>query len=972
MKDCPGFRLYIPCQSYQHRAAANDNAMRHLTNTTFLCILLSASLPLAAAGESPARSDWMVNPTPYKASVSESKEPRELILDNGLARRVIRLSPNAATVSLKNLVSGEEMIRAVSPEARVTLNGTAFAVGGLDGQKIQNYLKAEWVDEMRDNPADYHFTGWVEAPITERLKWKKRPEWLARDLPWPAPGKHVVLTFAPPSVPGKQLDGPVLFEEAFGKFAAADKDWKITASKSHPRASFSNEGKAGEIMTLPDTAVFAERAWPRDARSVELELDTGDDAASNACGPGLALVADDGAVVHFVARPNQQVFDTPAGLGGTFDRAKPVRLRVRLDRGSLICEAAQGEDDFKIIASIPFKKSIARLRVGKVGQNGGGTDYPGASGDPVRCHLIHIALRGANSPASAAPRADLPVVEVHYEIFDGIPLMSKWLVVKNQAKSPVRVNRFVSDELRLFEAEARGGDCHGPGSERERPNIYVETDMAFGGRMYAAADNHAVKLDGDPLYHTHVNYSYSPPTLLTVAPRTFKMGDGIDPTGAEDKLVGPDQEVAPGGTFESFRAFELLLDSNERERRTLAQRRMYRVIAPWTQENPLMFHKVQSDPKSIREAIDQAAAVGYEMVIMSFGSGFNFESRDRKYWDTYKELADYGKSKGIAIGAYSLLDSRGAGTAADNTQGCPNMYGVMPCLGAQWGKDYLKNIAEFSKYAGLGVFENDGSYAGESCRATNHPFHRGYEDSQWVMWRGITDLYKELKADGVFLNIPDWYFLSGSNKCGMGYRETNWSLPRAEQEIIERQTMFDGTWTKTQSMGWMFVPLSQYHGGGAAATIEPLHQHLPHYGARFANLLGYGVQACYRGPRLFDTEETKALVMKWVTFYKAHREVLDMGDLIHLRRPDGRDWDGIVHVNPQGREKAMGFFYNPLTVDITRNITVPLYYAGLSGKAMASVNGAPATSVTLDRNNSTTLTLTIPAGGHTWVLFTAE
>lgn len=908
---------------------------------------------------------------PYKARIVESKDRHELTLDNGLARRVIRLAPNAATVSLKNLVSGEEMIRAVSPEARITLNGTAFAVGGLEGQKIQNYLKAEWVDAMRDNPADYHFAGWREEPITERLKWKKRPEWLAKDVPWPAPGKHVVMRFVPPSAPRKTLDGPVLFEETFGKFAQPDQAWQLSVSKSHPRASFSNEGKAGEIMALPDTAVFAERTWPKDARSVELTLDTGDDTASNAWGPGLAVVAEDGTTTHFVARPNQQVFDTPAGLAGSFDRGKPIRLRIRLDRDSLVCEAAQDEAGFKSIATLPFKNPIAKLRVGKVGQNGKGGDYPGAAGAPVRCHLTQLTLRAAEPAGSTAPRTDLPVIDVHYEVFDGIPLFSKWLVVRNDGTKPVRVNRFVSDELRLFEAEARGGDCHGPGSERERPNIYVETDMAFGGRMYAAADNHAVKLDGDPLYHTHVNYSYAPPTLLTVAPRTFNMGSSVDPSGTEDKLVGPDQEVAAGGTFESLRAFELLLDSSERERRSLAQRRMYRVIAPWTQENPLMFHKVQSDPKSIREAIDQAAEVGFEMVIMSFGSGFNFESRDRKYWDTYKELAAYGKSKGIEIGAYSLLDSRGAGTPADNTQGCPNMYGVMPCLGAQWGRDYLKNIADFTKYAGLGVFENDGSYGGESCAAANHPFHRGYEDSQWVMWRGITGLYKELKAEGVFLNIPDWYFLSGSNKCGMGYRETNWSLPRAEQEIIERQTMFDGTWTKTQSMGWMFVPLSQYHGGGAAATIEPLAEHLPHYGARFANLLGYGVQACYRGPRLFDTAETKALVKQWVSFYKTHREVLDMGELIHLRRPDGRDWDGILHVNPQGREKALAFLYNPLMEDITREIRVPLHYAGLSGRALVSIGGATATALPLDASQTATLQVTIPAQSHLWLLFTA-
>lgn len=937
--------------------------------TAVLAVVL-VSQPGEATVSAVGRNDWLVNPAPYKAHILEDKAKHELILDNGLARRVIRYSPNAATVSLKNLVSGEEMLRAVSPEARVTLDGIAYAVGGLEGQRIQNYLKAEWVDDLKDRPDSYHFAGWKEEPITERLKWKKRPEWLAKDAPWPAPGKHVVLCFVPPAVPGKKLDGPVLFEETWGKFAAPDKGWTITASKSHDRASFSNEGKAGEIMALPDTAVYAERAWPKGAASVELTLDTGDDAASNAWGPGLALVAEDGSVTHFIVRPNQQVFETPAGLGGSFDRNQPVRLRVRLDKGSLLCEAAQGESEFKMIASLAYRKTVAKLRVGKVGRDGQGGDYPGAGGQPIRCHLGYIALRGAGSPASLAPRADLPEIDVHYELFDGIPLFSKWLTVRNATQQTVRVNRFVSEELRLCEAECRGGDCHGAGSERERPNIYVETDMAFGGRMYAAADNHAVKLDGDPLYHTHVNYSYAPPTLLTVAPRTFHMGNGVDATGAEDQLVGPDQDVASDGVFESFRAFELLLDSTERERRTLAQRRMYRTIAPWTQENPLMFHKVQSDPKTIRAAIDQAAEVGFELVIMSFGSGFNFESRDKKYWDTYKELAEYGRTKGVAIGGYSLLDSRGANPGSDNTRGCPVMYGVMPCLGANWGQAYLKNIADFSEYSGLGVFENDGSYGGESCRATDHPFHRGYEDSQWVMWRAITGLYKELKAHGVYLNIPDWYCLSGGNKCGMGYRETNWSLPRAEQEIIERQTMFDGTWTKTQSMGWMFVPLSQYHGGGAAATIEPLHEHLPHYGARFANLLGYGVQACYRGPQLYDTDETKALVKKWVSFYKAHREVLDLGDLLHLRRADGRDWDGIVHVNPQGKEKAMAFFYNPLTEDITREIRVPLYYAGLTGKARVSINGDTPVVRVLDHSDAVTLTVKIPASSHTWVLFT--
>jgi hypothetical protein len=99
--------------------------------------------------------------------------------------------------------------------------------------------------------------------------------------------------------------------------------------------------------------------------------------------------------------------------------------------------------------------------------------------------------------------------------------------------------------------------------------------------------------------------------------------------------------------------------------------------------------------------------------------------------------------------------------------------------------------------------------------------------------------------------------------------------------------------------------------------------------------------------------------------------VLD-ADMIHLRRPDGRDWDGFVHVNPQGKERALAFFYNPLGGKIVREIRVPLYYAGLAGKAKVSVEGGAAETVTLDRDGSLTLKTTIPADGRTWLLFTTD
>jgi hypothetical protein len=212
--------------------------------------------------------------------------------------------------------------------------------------------------------------------------------------------------------------------------------------------------------------------------------------------------------------------------------------------------------------------------------------------------------------------------------------------------------------------------------------------------------------------------------------------------------------------------------------------------------------------------------------------------------------------------------------------------------------------------------------------------------------------------------------MSGSNKSGMGYRETNWSLPREQQEIIERQNIYDGTWDKTPSMGWMFVPLVEYQGGGALATIEPLKEHLEHYGQRLANLFGAGVQACYRGPQLYDAEETKQLVTKWVGFYKKHRQVLN-SDVIHIRRPDGRDYDAIFHVNPLGSEKGLLMVYNPLNEPVRRIIRLNMYYTGLENKAMVSVNDGNPVVMKVSAGNVLELSVVIPAKSQCWYVMSS-
>jgi len=288
------------------------------------------------------------------------------------------------------------------------------------------------------------------------------------------------------------------------------------------------------------------------------------------------------------------------------------------------------------------------------------------------------------------------------------------------------------------------------------------------------------------------------------------------------------------------------------------------------------------------------------------------------------------------------------------------IFGNSPCLMSAWGEEYFRRLTEFFEQTGLDVLEHDGSYPGDLCASTVHPGHEGLLDSQWNQWKRITSFYRWCRARGIYLNVPDWYFLNGSNKTGMGYRETNWSLPRERQILLGRQNIFDGTWQKTPSMGWMFVPLVEYHGGGAAATLEPLSEHLDAYGAHLMQNFTSGVQACYRGPRLFDTDQTKALVKGWVDFYKEHRAILD-SDILHVRRADGRDVDVMLHVNPFIGEKGLAVIHNPLERAVMRTIRLPLYYTGLTDTARIREKDGEGKAYALDREYNVEIEVEVPA-----------
>ena len=170
-------------------------------------------------------------------------------------------------------------------------------------------------------------------------------------------------------------------------------------------------------------------------------------------------------------------------------------------------------------------------------------------------------------------------------------------------------------------------------------------------------------------------------------------------------------------------------------------------------------------------------------------------------------------------------------------------------------------------------------------------------------------------------------------------------------------------------MGWMFVPLTQYHGGGDAATIEPLNEHLPHYETMLASNLGAGVQAVYRGHRLYDAEQTRDRVKHWVDWYKQHRDILE-SDIIHTssRRPDGQRPDWVFHANPTLEHQGIWIGFNPLNKNITEELNLSLYYTGITDTAIILPEGKQeqAIELNLDAFNRVHLPITWDPNQTRW------
>ena len=121
--------------------------------------------------------DWLLKTPAAKAEVYRSVDDKDIILDNGLLKRSFRLQPNLACTDFSNLSSGEQLLRAIGPEAKLTINGKSYKVGGLYGQSEKAYLKSAWIDKLKANNSDFVYKSYSVTPIRPYVNWKVTNRW---------------------------------------------------------------------------------------------------------------------------------------------------------------------------------------------------------------------------------------------------------------------------------------------------------------------------------------------------------------------------------------------------------------------------------------------------------------------------------------------------------------------------------------------------------------------------------------------------------------------------------------------------------------------------------------------------------------------------------------------------------------------------------------------------------------------------
>ena len=300
---------------------------------------------------------------------------------------------------------------------------------------------------------------------------------------------------------------------------------------------------------------------------------------------------------------------------------------------------------------------------------------------------LHLAVDFV--PPAGAPAALRGIVAtVHYEMYDGLATLRKWVSVVNHAsRTKPGIRDGGKDQL----------DGKDEGSRSVGEVVIVETlhyellrapnwapeymtvmrqqannPTPFDQQVPVPDEKHG---QAPPigatftLWHTDPKYDqlhdqelhvpYTPYTLLAV---------GYTDSNIYGGPTGPGAPLPPDGSaFESLSVRLTLHDSTEVERMGLGVRQMLRLLAPAINESPVLaMLDDASSSHSIRTFVDQLSETGHELAIIGFGAkgwcGMCLDQlRNATFRAWLRDEVAYATSRGVTLSAYTLMQLNGWG-----------------------------------------------------------------------------------------------------------------------------------------------------------------------------------------------------------------------------------------------------------------------------------------------------------------------
>ena len=439
---------------------------------------------------------------------------------------------------------------------------------------------------------------------------------------------------------------------------------------------------------------------------------------------------------------------------------------------------------------------------------------------------VDVVFRAPAWSSSVLERHRRVGVVVRYELYQGVPLLTKRVTLRDAApRAPfVEVTGLTVELLGLtqpasplplvsYAPQARGewGEAGDYGVQNGAP---WGGGKGYPGLLHAEADTphvaSVVWADDTPSLGTGTLLPGGAPgagePVLRASYAQRLLGSAADPLPPSRSWhdyafrvpLDPSMPGTEGGALASFRLLQLLHEVDAApERKSMGLRRMRRLLAPAVQENPIFMH-LTADPHNLT-AVDatlaQMSQVGFEMAIFSFGSGFDLESSDPVFLATVKNFTATARAAGIEVGAYDLIaETRNPPeyewSSLDADSGEPNGNA---CFASKW-VDFLSDaVARFVNETGFAAIETDGPFGGQPCASTAHAYHRDVNDSVFRQNYLQEKFYQSLRTRNLYIHQPDDYFYHGASKSGMGYNENQYSLPRWEDLHVSRAGMFDDT-----------------------------------------------------------------------------------------------------------------------------------------------------------------------------------